>query len=384
MQFELGGPGRIVFGPGTFARVAALACMLGQRPLLVAGRRRAHLAELIAALAANGMPITDFTVSGEPDVASVDAGLALARRNGCDFVIAVGGGSALDAGKAIAALLRQAGGLFDYLEVIGKARPLEKPPAPLLAAPTTAGTGAEATCNAVIASPAHKVKVSLRHPGLFPAVALVDPELTFSLPPEETAASGLDALTQLIEPFVSLAANPFTDALCREGMTRTARSLLRAYTDGHDPAAREDMSSAALFSGMALANAKLGAVHGLAGPLGGMIGTPHGRLCAALLPAVMETNIRLLREQHNNPGALERYTETARLLTGDAKARAEDGALWVRKLCAQLHIQGLQQLGFRTEDTGSLVEKALKASSMKGNPVPLTPEETASIIDQAL
>jgi alcohol dehydrogenase class IV len=383
LRFGFSTAGRIEFGPGEFARIGRIALTLGRRPLLVAGLRRAHLAVLVAELTAGKAVVTELSVTGEPDTETVAQGLALARGADCDCVIAVGGGSVLDTGKAIAALQRQPGGLFDYLEVIGRGEPLSAPGVPLVAVPTTAGTGAEATCNAVIASAAHRVKVSLRHPSMFPVAAVVDPELTLSLPPGETAASGLDALTQLIEPFVSTAAGPLTDALCREGLARTGRSLRRVFAKGDDLEARTDLSLAALFSGLALANARLGAVHGLAGPLGGMTGAPHGRLCAALLPTVMEMNIRLLAEGRGDPDALGKYDEAARLLTGSTRARARDGVSWVRETCQAFGIGRLSALGFAPGETGALVEKALQASSMKGNPVPLTASEIMEIISRS-
>jgi alcohol dehydrogenase class IV len=351
MNFEFSAPGRIVFGPGVFTQAAKLVFGLGRRPLLVAGQRRKLAERLVTELVADGCVVPEFTVREEPDTESISAGLDLARSADCDCVIAIGGGSVLDTGKAIAALLHQPGELFDYLEVIGKAKPLSAPKAPLLAVPTTAGTGAEATCNAVILSQAYRVKVSLRHPGLFPTIALIDPELTYSLPPAETAATGLDALTQLIEPFVSPAANPFTDALCRDGIARAGRSLLAAFRDGRNAAARLDMS--------------------------------HGRLCAALLPAVMAGNIALLRRRKENSAALARYKETARLLTSAPEARAEDGVAWVADLCRQLSIEGLSGLGLRQVDVPALVEKARQASSMKGNPVELGAKEIEAIIEHA-
>lgn len=211
------------------------------------------------------------------------------------MVIGLGGGSVLDAGKAIAALVTNLGNVFDYLEVIGKGQPLVNAPLPFIAIPTTAGTGTEVTRNAVLGSPAHGVKVSLRSPMMLPSLAIVDPELTYGLPPEITASSGLDALTQLIEPFVSVKANPMTDAICREGIRHAAKSLRTVYHNGADASAREGMSLASLFGGLALANAALGAVHGFAGPLGGMLNAPHGAICAKLLPLVMEVNIKVLR-----------------------------------------------------------------------------------------
>ena len=247
----------------------------------------------------------------------------------CDVIIGLGGGSAIDTGKAIAALLTNPGDPLDYLEVIGRGQALHATPLPYIAIPTTAGTGSEVTRNAVLASPEHRVKVSLRSPLMLPRVAIVDPELTYSLPPAITASTGLDALTQLIEPYTCNSPNPLVDAICREGMQRAARSLKRAYQDGNDVAAREDMSIAALFGGLALANAKLGAVHGFAGPLGGLFPAPHGMICARLLPLIVEANVRALQERKPNTSVLQRYAEVAQLLTGRSTAGASDAIEWL-------------------------------------------------------
>ena len=201
---------------------------------------------------------------------------------------------------------------------------------PCVAVPTTAGTGAEVTANAVLAAPEHRIKASLRSPLMIPRVALVDPELTVSCPPPVTAASGLDALTQCLEPFVSVRANPLTDGLAREGLRRAAAGLRAAYADGTDLAARTDMAMCSLLGGLALANAKLGAVHGLAGVIGGTADVPHGFACAAVLPAVVEANVRALRSAPDGGPALDRYAEAARLLTGDPSASIEDGLAWIR------------------------------------------------------
>ncbi len=242
-----------------------------------------------------------------------------------DLVVGMGGGSVIDAAKAIAALLTNPGDPLDYLEVIGRGLPLANACAPMMAIPTTAGTGAEVTRNAVLASPAHRVKVSLRSASMLPDVAIVDPELTLSMPPAVTAATGLDALTQCLEPFVSHLATPLTDGFCREGLARAARSLRRAYHHGSDVAARRDMALASLCGGLALANAKLGAVHGFAGPIGGMFDAPHGAVCARLLPLVMTANVRALEERSPNSPALVRYAEVAKIVTGDADASIADG-----------------------------------------------------------
>ena len=286
------------------------------------GLATARTNRLLDLLAAQGIDCVTFPVSGEPTVEVVRQGVQHVRHATCDLVIGFGGGSAMDTGKAIAALMTNSGDLLDYLEVIGKGKPLTQPAAPFIAIPTTAGTGAEVTRNAVLASPEHRVKVSLRSPHMLPRVALVDPELTYSLPPQVTASTGLDALTQLIEPFVSIRANPMTDAFCREGMRRAARSLRRAYEHGNDVKAREDMSLASLLGGLALANAGLGAVHGIASVMGGMFPAPHGAVCARLLPHVMEINVRALQERQPGSDALHRYDEVARILDGERPGKS--------------------------------------------------------------
>src|SRR5690606_39047218 len=265
--------------------------------------------------------LSELPIRGEPEVQTVEDGVELACRDGCDLVLAIGGGSVIDAGKAIAALLTNPGNPRQYLEVVGQGKPLTDDPLPVVAVPTTAGTGAEVTRNAVLGVPEQRVKVSLRSPRMLPVVALVDPELTYSLPPDITASTGLDALTQCIEPFVTPQANPLTDAITREGMRRAARSLQRAFEDGGDREARRDMSIASLCGGLALANAKLGAVHGIAGPLGGMTSVRHGVACARLLPPVIETNLRARRAHAPGSPALARYEEVARSLTGRESAR---------------------------------------------------------------
>jgi alcohol dehydrogenase class IV len=254
----------------------------------------------------------------------------------------------------------------------------------MLAIPTTAGTGAEVTRNAVLASPQHRLKVSLRSPLMLPKVALVDPELTLDLPPALTASTGLDALTQLIEPYVSARANPMTDGLCVEGMRRAARSLRAAFENGRDAAAREDMAVASLFGGLALANAGLGAVHGLAGVIGGMFGAPHGAICAALLPRVMAANLAALRSRDPSNPALVRYEEVARLVTGRSSAQADDGVEWVGRLVSDLHIPKLGTYGLTSQHTADLVEKSKNASSMKANPIELTSAELAGVVEGAI
>lgn len=384
MHFEFATAARIVFGAGVFRETGALIAPLGRRPLVVSGKNTARVAPLFALLAAQGLDATPFVVAGEPTTDEVLQGVVSAREHGCDFVIGFGGGSAIDTAKAIAALLTNTGDLTDYLEVIGQGRPLEHPAAPVVAIPTTAGTGAEVTRNAVLTAPAHRLKVSLRSPHMLPRLALVDPELTYTMPPAVTASTGLDAFTQVIEPYVTPAASPLTDGICREGMRRAARALRRAYRNGDDVQAREDMALVSLCGGMALANARLGAVHGFAGVLGGLFSAPHGAICGRLLPIVMTVNVRALRTREPDNPALPRYDDIARLLTGVPGARAEDAVTWIGELCQELTVPGLATYGITPADFPTIIAGAARASSMKGNPITLTQEELHEILERAL
>jgi alcohol dehydrogenase class IV len=384
MKFEFATATRIIFGPGTLGETGAAAKEFGKRALVVTGNSPRRAEKLLANLSANAITTTTFAFTGEPEVSTIEQGTALAKKEDCDFVLGIGGGSVIDAGKAIATMLANDGAVLDYLEIIGRGKTLTKPSAPFIAIPTTAGTGSEVTRNSVLASPEHKVKVSLRSLLMLPKIAVVDPELTNDLPPALTASTGLDALTQLIEPFVCSRANPMTDGLCMEGLRRAARSLRVAFTDGKNKSAREDMSVASLFGGLALANAGLGAVHGFAGPIGGGFPAPHGAICAALLPHVMATNLQALRQRAAGGDALRRYDEVARLLTANTGATADDGVEWVRQLTHDLQIKPLGVFGLREEHVADLVSKAANASSMKANPVALTPEELAATLRLAL
>ncbi|HXC99188.1 MAG TPA: iron-containing alcohol dehydrogenase [Verrucomicrobiae bacterium] len=383
VRFEFATANRIVFGRGAICDAGTLAAELGRRALVVTGRNPLRAGPLLELLRKHGVNDIIFPMTGEPEIQTVRDGLASAARERCDLVIAFGGGSAIDTGKAVAALLANGGELFDHLEIIGRGKPLTKPSAPFIAIPTTAGTGSEVTRNAVLASPEHRLKVSLRSPFMLPRIAIVDPELTRDLSPALTASTGLDALTQLIEPFVCRRANPITDTFCRDGITGAARSLRAAFDNGRDGRAREDMALASLFGGLALANAGLGAVHGLAGPIGGLLPAPHGAICAALLPHVMSANLAALRERQPAGEALCRYEIIARLLTGRETAVADDGVAWVRALVAHFQIPPLGRYGLTAAHNPELIEKAANASSMKANPIALTSEELMDILARA-
>ena len=383
MRFEFATAGRILFGEGVLSEVAPAAAQMGSRALLVTGASRERAAPLGRALETAGLVVLPLAIAGEPAVEQIRTASEFARDERCDLVVAMGGGSAIDAGKAIAALLTNPGEPLDYLEVIGRGQPLAHRSAPLIAVPTTAGTGSEVTRNAVLVSPEARVKASLRSPGMLPVLAAVDPELTLDLPPALTAATGLDALSQLIEPYVSRRANAMTDMFCGEGLRHAATALPQAWENGRDRAARTSMCWASLLGGLALANAGLGAVHGFAAPIGGMFPAPHGAVCAALLPHVIEINVEALQSRAPASDALRRYDAVARLLTGRAQATAGDAVWWILELTRRLGIPPLREYGVRESDWTALSAAAARASSMKGNPIELTEEERMEILARA-
>jgi alcohol dehydrogenase class IV len=418
-SFEFATAARIMAGPGRAEELPGVLAGLGSRVVVCTGADPERQAGLLAGL---GLPVAVFPVAAEPTVDLARAAADAARKHGADVVAAVGGGSVIDTGKAVAMLLGNGGDPLDYLEVVGAGRDITRPAVPCVAVPTTAGTGAEVTANAVLAVPSHGVKASLRSPLMIPRVALVDPLLTVSCPPPVTAASGLDALTQCLEPFVSVRATPLTDGLAREGLRRAGTGLRAAYVDGGDLQARADMAMCSLLGGMSLANAKLGAVHGLAGVVGGTADAPHGMACAALLAPVIEANVRALRSagarkdgphaaqadgpiaaqadgpiaaQADGPhtaqaaapsaaGVLDRYAEAARLLTGHPAASIEDGLAWIRETVALLHVPGLSAYGLGPQHIDDIAAKAMTSSSMKGNPVPLSHAGLKAVLLQAL
>jgi alcohol dehydrogenase class IV len=383
MNFEFATADRIIFGPGTAGKLASIAAGLGSRAFIITDCHIERSASLLDQIRDQGVEVTNFCVAGEPTTDLVLNSVQKAREAAGDVVIGIGGGSILDTGKAVAALLTNGGEPLDYLEVIGKGMPITKPSAPYIAVPTTAGTGAEVTRNAVLASKEHGVKVSLRSPFMLPDIAIVDPDLTHSMPPDVTASTGLDALTQVMEPYVSNQSNPLTDAFCRQGLVLAGRSLQRVYEDGSDAVAREEMSLTSLLGGLSLANAKLGAVHGFAGVIGGMYPAPHGVICARLLPFVMETNVQALQSRSPGSEYLNRYLDVAQILTNDRSAKVADGVEWVQNLCRQLGVPGLAVFGVKKEDFPEIVSKSQKASSMKGNPIQLTDDELMAILEQA-
>ena len=384
-SFEFSTAGRILFGAGALQEAGPALAGLGRLPLVITGRDERRAAPLLDLLARQGLAVgAVVTIGREPRLDDALDAARRARESGCDAVIGIGGGSVIDLGKAAAALATNCGDPYDYLEVIGRGQPLAVTPLPVAAIPTTAGAGSEATRNAVLSVPDAGVKVSLRSPLLLPRLAIVDPDLALGLPREVTASTGLDALAQLIEPFVSTRATPLTDALCLDGIRRVARSLMRACDTPLDREARADMALASLMGGMALANAGLGAVHGFAGPIGGRTAAPHGVICAALLPHVMRANIEAIGRVGGRHPASARFAMVAEALTGRAGATAGDAVDWITQTNRALGIPGLSSYGLARADVPELVHAAAKASSMKGNPVALDRDQLARILEAAL
>jgi alcohol dehydrogenase class IV len=384
LDFAFATAKRIVMGPGVRTQAAAAARALGTRALLVTGQSAERAGWLLDQLDQAGAAPTVFRVPGEPTLDTVRSGTRVAAEAECELVVACGGGAAIDSGKAIAALMTNGGDPLDYVEGVGRGLPLVRAAAPCIAIPTTAGTGSEVTKNSVLGVPEERVKVSMRSDDMLPCLALVDPELTYSLPQEVTASTGLDALTHLIEAYVSKRANPLTDALCREGIVRAGRSLLRAHRDGEDIAAREEMTLVSLLGGLALANAKLGAVHGFAGPAGGMWDAPHGCLCGRFLPFVMAMNLRCLQSRDPSSASLPRFAEVASWLSAEQGACARDGVEWIERLCSELTVPTLAHYGVSETDVEDLVERAGRSSSMQGNPIVLEHDELCQLVRQAL
>jgi alcohol dehydrogenase class IV len=392
MDFEFATANRIIFGRECFSQIGVLSGNLGRKAFLVTGAQALKASgkfEILKdALSLNGVQFSHFVVSSEPEIETVGLALTKARGENCDQVIGVGGGSVIDLAKAVAGLLTNESKLADYLEVSGKDKVLNKPAAPLIAVPTTAGSGAEATANAVIKDRVNQRKVSFRSPFLLPRVALIDPELTCSLSPGITAQSGMDALVHLIEAYTSKKAQPLTDLYCRDGISRIGCSLVKAYDNGNDQNARENMSLASLEGGIALANAGLGAVHGFAAALSGVYPIPHGLACARLLPHVVKANIGRLRSEGSNNPTLRRYQNVFEWLTGKYLTREsetiESGQIFLQELNNHLEIPPLSRFGINIGNLAEIAGKSAHASSMKANPVVFSHAELVEILEQAL
>ena len=377
MQFQFSTSGQIIFGEGRSRELPDLVDRVGRRPFVITGSSTDRHHDLLTSCQG-----ASYSLSGEPSIENLVAALAQAREYKADCVVGVGGGSAIDLAKAVSAMLPNRGEIMDYIEVIGRGQTLDMGALPIIAVPTTAGTGAEVTKNAVLHSEEHKVKASLRHASMLPSIALVDPELTYGLPPKVTASTGLDAITQLIEVFLTKKANPLTDGLVREALPAAAKAIRCACEYGDNVKARRDMSLASLFSGMGLANSGLGAVHGFAGPLGGMIQIPHGTACAILLKHCLEANARAAQSS-GELSLLSRFAELGEMILGPG-GDIPSLVRWAEDITKELGIGRLSDFGFVEDQVEELVEKAGKASSMRGNPVKLSDDILTAIIHQAM
>jgi len=380
-KFELNLPQRVIFEAGSRFHIKNHIITFGNRVLVIHSKSHPLIPEMIQGLKGSDIEILSLEVTGEPSIESVTEILYQTRNLKFDCVIGIGGGSVIDTAKAISALKNNPGPITDYLEVVGQNLPLIKPPIPYIAIPTTAGTGSEVTKNAVLNVTEKKIKVSLRSIMMIPRMAIIDPELAYSMPPEVTASTGMDAIVQLIEPFISIKANPFTDAICREGLKTATKSIRNAFHDPLEPESRIGMSYASLSGGIALANSGLGAVHGFAGVIGGMYPVPHGKICAALLGGAMQINLEaLLKREIANP-VREKFRELAVILTGRMNAQESDLVEWSRDICSEVGIRSLSTLGIIRSEFATICEKAAVSSSMKGNPIILTQDELQKILE---
>ncbi|MEN0002172.1 MAG: iron-containing alcohol dehydrogenase [Pseudomonadota bacterium] len=373
--FDVQLPGRIVFGRGKAEPTVRALASSYQKPLIIHGRDPGRAAWLVA-LFPNAITTTCVH---EPDVTDLQNALHTARDMTVDAVIAIGGGSVLDLGKAVAGLARTTQPLETYLEVVGQGAPIDADPLPFIAIPTTSGTGAEATRNAVIAVPTHKRKVSIRDPRMLADLALVDPALTDHCPRATTLASGLDAITQLIEPYVSTRANPFTDAIVRQAL-EPALSAIRVLATREERDARDAMAFASHISGIALAHAGLGAVHGLAGVIGGITGAPHGEISATLLAPTLSVNRAALKRENKPTSRLDETDDMLSRHFGD-----QNGADGFEKIGSWVRSVGIRPLSAMLKDApdaAEIADMARVSSSMKANPVSLSTAELTEIMQR--
>lgn len=378
MGFSLQTPAQILFGRGMKDRAADAVASFGLRGVLVHGGNPARADWLAQSLRAKGCSLTTISCATEPTLPMLEAALSITRPFDPAWVLAIGGGAVLDMGKALAALIPSPSPPMDHLEVVGRGLPLSATPLPFIALPTTAGTGAEATKNAVIGLPDHRRKVSLRDDRMLARLAIIDPSLTDHCPWSITLASGLDAVVQVIEPYLSTRANDFTDALARPAIARGLAALLR-LSQGEDQTARNELAWVSLSGGLALANAGLGAVHGLAGPIGGMCPAPHGAICAVLLGPVLAMNRRRL----SNPVAAKRMEEVCQIIADCFGGTSHDAPMMIANWLRRVRLPGLTAQGLLPSSHAEVAEAALQASSMKANPANLSKSDLMDILSQA-
>lgn len=384
MSFSFSTADQIHFGEGISKSIPSFLDESLSPIFVLTGSDSKRYAQTIGLLTQNGFEVFIHPVQGEPTVNSVTQASEAVREAGAKCVVAIGGGSVIDTGKAVAALATNPGKLIDYLEGVGKGKVLAQDSLPMMAIPTTAGTGSEVTRNSVIGVPKAGVKVSLRSASMLPKWAIVDPELTYKLPVEIAAYTGMDALIQCLEAYLSKNANPLTDGIAREGIRLAARSIRSTSNDKLDTEAKSDLCAASLCGGIALANAKLGSIHGFAGPLGGMIAAPHGAICASLLVSCFSANLRAFDSRdHENPSRAK-MDDVATLVTGNPMAKASYALAWFESLCNDLPLKSLGELGLTADRIEEAARKSAKSSSMQGNPIELTKFELFEILEAAI
>lgn len=371
---------RIIFGEGALNNSLSLINNYGYSVLVVTGKDDKRVEPLLGYLKQQNIRYQRLAVHGEPLIAMVEEMAAAGRLFKPDMVVAIGGGSVMDVGKALAGLIPNQGSVYDYLEVVGRALPLTAKPLPCIAIPTTAGTGSEVTRNAVLISAQENVKAAIRSPDLIPDVAIIDPTLTYGTEKSLSARCGMDAFTHLMEAYVCGEPNPLTDMICEEGLRRFATAIIPACEED-DPKARADMAFASMLGGMAQSNAKLGAAHGLAAALGAVLEAPHGAITAQLAPYVMAENILAAREA-GRITLLNRYRQLACILTGRHNSEPSDGIVWVQRTLKRLDLPSLPSLGLCNTLFEEVATSALRSNSIKGNPLPLSRERLLHILER--
>lgn len=379
-MFEFMTPTKIIFGAGSLQHSLPLIRQIGYSILLVSGRNQQRAHEIVADFQQHHKRYQHVAVSSEPNITMIEETANLARRFKPDAVVAIGGGSVLDTGKALAAIIPNQGSVYDYVEVIGRNVPLKAKPLPFIAIPTTASTGSEVTKNAVLRSGQDKIKVSLRSADMMPDVAIIDPTLTYGTDLYLSGRGAMDAFTHLMEAYVCGVPNLLTDMVCEEGLSRITHSIIDGCVEDK-PQARRDLSFAAMLGGLALNNAKLGAAHGLASALGGKLAAPHSVITARLAPYVMHENIELARA-YQKVEILQRYHRIAQILTDRCNVNLEDGVLWVNMILDRLQLPTLDHFGVCQTSFEEVVRDALQSNSIKGNPLPLTEERLMGILNQ--
>ena len=382
MNFSFECPGKIIFGAGKINELTGIIKPISDNIIIITGKSNRYN-PVFQELKETGINYVIYKVESEPLIEDVDRAVELARKNFSTLVLGFGGGSVIDVAKAVSIMLLNPGEVLDYLEVVGKGGTLTEPSIPCIAVPTTSGTGAEVTKNSVLKSVVHKRKVSMRSPTMIPEFVIIDPELMLTLPKDITTFTGMDALTQVIEPFISQMGNPFTDMLCRDAIKKATAALLILNKEPGNIEARTDMAYVSLIGGLALANAKLGAVHGFAGPIGGMFEIPHGLVCAILLPNTLKINLEAIKKRGSKE-QLEKYDELAKLLLNDESKKAEDVISYLTELNVTLNIPGLGSYGIKKDDITEIVYQSKNSSSMQGNTIPLTEDEMSLILKNSL